>query len=213
MKGISPYRQKAVHPFLFAAYPVLFLFAHNSRELDVSVVFFPNQDHPPGFRWLHESFGSNWRMTEMQAAIGRIQLNKLPRWLAARRRNAGSLHTLLADVSGLRQAMPPVNIEHAFYRYYAFLEPEQLLPSWSQVRILEDICSRGVPCSVGSCGEIYREQAFIRSELSPVERLPNAKQLALTSLAFLVHPTLSESEIIHTAKVVREVMMKATGAH
>ena len=31
------------------------------------------RDHPPGFRWVHDSFGTNWRMTEMQAAIGRIR--------------------------------------------------------------------------------------------------------------------------------------------
>jgi dTDP-4-amino-4,6-dideoxygalactose transaminase len=170
-----------------------------------------NQEHPPGFHWLHESFGSNWRMTEMQATIGCIQLNKLPDWLAARRRNATNLHALLADTPGLRLPRLPIDIEHAYYRYYAFLEPEQLAPGWSQMRILENISSEGVPCSVGSCGEIYREQAFIRSEFSPVERLPNSKQLSSTSLAFLVHPTLSESEIVRTAEVVRDVMMQAAG--
>jgi dTDP-4-amino-4,6-dideoxygalactose transaminase len=152
-------------------------------------------------------------MTEMQATIGCIQLNKLPDWLAARRRNATNLHALLADTPGLRLPRLPIDIEHAYYRYYAFLEPEQLAPGWSQMRILEEIGLHGVPGSVGGCGELYREQAFIRSDFSAVERLPNAKQLALTSLAFLVHPTLSEIEINRTAEVVCEVMMQATDAH
>ena len=169
-----------------------------------------NQEHPLGFRWLHESFGSNWRMTEMQAAIGRIQLSKLPSWAAARRHNATKLHDLLKDTPGLRLVMPPANIEHAYYRYYAFLETEQLAPKWSQMRILEAIGTQGIPCSVGSCGEIYREQAFIRSELAPLDRLPIAKQLTLTSLAFLTHPTLSDAEITQTAEVVHEVMIQAT---
>jgi dTDP-4-amino-4,6-dideoxygalactose transaminase len=109
--------------------------------------------------------------------------------------------------------MPPVNIEHAYYRYYAFLETEQLAPGWSQMRILDAIGSQGIPCSVGSCGEIYREQAFIHSELAPLDRLPIAKQLTLTSLAFLIHPTLSDAEITQTAEVVHEVMMQATASH
>ena len=171
-----------------------------------------NQHHPLGFRWLHESFGSNWRMTEMQAAIGRIQLSKLPSWVASRRRNAKKLHDLMKNIPGLRLVMPPANIEHAYYRYYAFLETEQLAPEWSQMRILEAIGTQGIPCSVGSCGEIYREQAFICSELAPLDRLPIAKQLTQTSLAFLIHPTLGDAEITETAEVVREVMMKATAS-
>ena len=42
------------------------------------------REHPPGFRWLHNSFGTNWRMTEMQAAIGRVQLKRMPEWNKAR---------------------------------------------------------------------------------------------------------------------------------
>ena len=37
-----------------------------------------HREHAPGFRWLHESFGTNWRLTEIQSAIGRLQLRKLP---------------------------------------------------------------------------------------------------------------------------------------
>ena len=33
--------------------------------------------HPPGFRWLHDGFGNNFRLTEIQCAVGRIQLSKL----------------------------------------------------------------------------------------------------------------------------------------
>jgi len=171
-----------------------------------------NREHPLGFRWLHESFGSNWRMTEMQAAIGRIQLSKLPRWIASRRRNAAKLNDLLKDTPGIRLVIPPADIEHAYYRYYAFLETEQLAPGWTQMRVLEAIGSHGIPCSIGSCGEIYREQAFIRSELTPLDRRPIAKELARTSLAFLIHPTLSDAELTKTAEVVHEVMIQATAS-
>ena len=62
------------------------------------------REHPPGFRWVHESFGSNWRMTEMQAVIGRLQLRKLADWSARRRQLAGWLADGLDGLPGLPRA-------------------------------------------------------------------------------------------------------------
>lgn len=168
------------------------------------------REHPPGFRWLHESFGSNWRMTEMQAAIGRIQLTKLPGWIEKRWRNAMALHRQLEGVPGLKRVLPPADFGHAWYRYYAFIETERLEAGWNQARIVEAINAEGVPCFVGSCGEIYLEEAFLKNGFTPKERLPNARRLAETSLAFLVHPSLGEAEMSATGAAVRKVMQRAT---
>jgi dTDP-4-amino-4,6-dideoxygalactose transaminase len=170
------------------------------------------REHPPGFRWLHESFGSNWRMTEMQAAIGCAQLAKLAEWSAARNRNAALLSAGLADIPGLRLTLPPAGIGHAYYRYYAFLEPDCLLPGWDQTRVISAINAEGVPCFVGSCGEIYRELAFTRAGLQPAQPHPVAHQLAQTSLAFLVHPTLDQQDMRDTCAAVAKVMRAACGA-
>ncbi|MCB1891415.1 MAG: DegT/DnrJ/EryC1/StrS aminotransferase family protein, partial [Rhodocyclaceae bacterium] len=113
-----------------------------------------NRDHPPGFRWLHESFGSNFRLTEMQAAIGRLQLGKLPQWLQARRRNAAMLDQGFSAIPGLRVTRPPNGIGHAYYKYYAFVAPEKLAPGWDATRINEAVNAEGVPCFAGSCSEI-----------------------------------------------------------
>ena len=113
-----------------------------------------------GFKWLHQSFGSNWRMTEIQAAIGRIQLGKLNDWVDERRKNAEYLYRGLSSVVGLNIPLPPEHVKHAYYRFYMFLEKEKLSEGWDQLRILERISSFGVPCFVGSCGEIYKEEAF-----------------------------------------------------
>ena len=168
-----------------------------------------NRRHPPGFRWLHESFGSNFRMTEMQAVIGRRQLAKLPQWLAARRRNAALLDAGFADISGLRVVTPPAGIEHAYYKYYVFVEQEMLAPGWDAIRILEAINAEGVPCFAGSCGEIYRERAFTDRGWGPARRLPVAQLLGETSLMFTVHPTLGEAEMADTINAVRKVMQTA----
>lgn len=167
------------------------------------------REHAPGFRWLHESFGSNWRMTEMQAAIGLLQLDKLEDWVATRRRLAVLLAEGLADIPGLRLTPESPDIVHAYYRYYAFLEPAMLRDGWDQTRIVAAIQAEGVPCFVGSCSEIYREKAFADAGLQPGHRLRVARQLGETSLAFLVHPTLDARAMQDTCAAVRKVMREA----
>jgi dTDP-4-amino-4,6-dideoxygalactose transaminase len=165
--------------------------------------------HPPGFRWLHESFGTNWRMSEVQSAVGRVALRKLPGWIATRRHHAALLTRRLAQLPGLRIPQPPSHTMHAFYKYYAFVQPECLAEGWSRGRIAEAIAACGVPCSTGSCSEIYLEKAF-PLELRPARRLPVARELGETSLMFLVHPTLSETHMERTCEAVEQVMLEAT---
>jgi dTDP-4-amino-4,6-dideoxygalactose transaminase len=175
------------------------------------------REHPPGFRWLHESFGTNWRMLEMQATVGRMQLRRMPEWTAARNGNARRIHDALsplADGTGPVRLAPFVTSEsgadvHAYYRYYCYVRPENLAPGWDRDRIAAEINASGVPCLHGSCSEIYREKAFEDSGLAPAQRLPRAMELGETSLAFLVHPTLSSAEIEKTGSVAAKVMSAA----
>jgi dTDP-4-amino-4,6-dideoxygalactose transaminase len=167
------------------------------------------REHPIGFRWLHESFGSNWRITEMQSAIGRLQLGKLPQWLALRRSNAGLLSQGLTNVPGLRLALPPTHSEHAYYKYYAFLHPELLRSGWNIERVLDALEAEGIPSSVGSCSEIYLEKAFVDAGLGPQQPLPVASRLAGSSLMFMLHPGLSEQDMRDTCAAVEKVMHAA----
>ncbi len=169
------------------------------------------REHPPGFRWLHESFGTNWRMTEMQGVIGRIQLSRMPQWTAARQRNANAIWEAARQLSGLRVPEVPGIIEHAAYKCYVFVEPEQLAEGWDRDRIQQEIVEAGVPCFSGSCSEVYLEKAFDGTDWRPEQRLPVARELGETSLMFLVHPTLTEAEIDRTCAALTEVMGRATG--
>lgn len=168
-----------------------------------------NREHAPGFRWLHESFGTNMRMTEVQAAIGRLALKKVPRWVATRRQYASILNERLAALPGLRLTVPPEGFGHSYYKYYAFVQPELLRAGWTRDRIMLEINARGIPCFAGSCSEIYLEGAF-PSELRPSERLPVARELGERSLMFLLHPTLTEGDIELTASVIESVLTEAT---
>jgi dTDP-4-amino-4,6-dideoxygalactose transaminase len=167
------------------------------------------REHAPGFRWLHESFGTNGRLTEVQSAVGRVQLRKLPQWLSIRRKYAQILTNQCATLPGLRVTVPPKHIEHAYYKYYAFVQPEALRPEWTRDRIIEAITAAGIPCFSGSCSEIYLERAF-PPEWRPQERLAVARELGETSLMFLVHPTLMPEQIARTCEVLRQVMHEAT---
>ncbi len=169
-----------------------------------------NRKHAPGFRWLHESFGTNWRLTEMQSAIGRIQLRKLPGWVAERRRNADLLTDYLQKIPALRVTVPSREFYHSYYKYYVFVRPEKLKDHWSRDRIMEAVNAAGVPCFSGSCGEIYREKAFSVNGIGPVSRLPVARELANTSLMFLVHPTIAENDMQATGRVVQKIMAAAS---
>jgi dTDP-4-amino-4,6-dideoxygalactose transaminase len=168
------------------------------------------QEHPPGFRWLHESLGTNWRMIEMQAVIGRIQLGRMEQWHALRERNAEKINAAARSCAALRVPAVPDGCEHAWYRCYVFVRPEMLRRDWCRDKILQEINRAGVPCFQGSCSEIYLEKAFQSLGLSPSTRLPVARELGETSLAFLTHPTLTEEQIAKTCKVISEVMGKAS---
>lgn len=167
-------------------------------------------DHPPGFRWLHESFGTNWRITEMQSAIGRIQLRRMGEWHQKRTTNALFLAEGLRQCGGVRVPIPGPEIEHAWYRFYVFVERTKLKAGWDRDRILGRIIATGVPCFAGSCSEIYREKAFDGTGWRPAQPLPVARELGETSLAFLVHPTLGPEHLERTVEVVHEIMAEAT---
>lgn len=144
----------------------------------------------------------------MQSAVGRVQLGKLPRWLSIRRKYAQIMTNEFEAIPGLRVTVPPKYIEHAYYKYYAFVRLEALRSEWTRDRIIESINAEGVPCFSGSCSEIYLERAF-PAEWRPKERFAVARELGETSLMFLVHPTLTPEQIAHTCEVVRTVMHKA----
>lgn len=167
------------------------------------------REHAPGFRWLHESFGTNWRMMEMQAVIGRIQLRRMSDWHATRLANCDRIWAAANALKGLRIPEVPQGITHAGYKCYVFVEPAELAEGWSRDRILDEISARGVPCFSGSCSEVYLEKAFDGTGWRPVERLPIARELGETSLMFLVHPTLTVAEIEQTCAVLAEVMTAA----
>lgn len=180
------------------------------------------RQHPPGFRWLHESFGTNWRMLEMQAVIGRIQLRRMSEWTTRRNMNAMALAEVCLQFAAIR--LPVFRCQqacqmgcatgssclHAQYKFYFYVRPEKLATGWSRDRIIDEVNRLCVPCYQGSCSEVYLEKAFDGTGWRPAQPLPVARELGETSLMFLVHPTLTDAEIAKACAVLTSVLQQAS---
>ena len=177
----------------------------DDEELRAKAAAFRNhgrdpRNQPEGkheYPYLHGTVGSNYRMTEMQSAIGRVQLTRLEAWLEERQRNAALLREALDDFDLLRIPTPAKNLRHAYYRLYVFLDREKLRPDWSRARIIDTLQAAGIPCDIGICPEIYREPAYRGMLTTAHARLPCARELGETAIAFPVHPGIG-AELVRT---------------
>ena len=168
------------------------------------------REHPPGFRWLHDSFGTNWRMMEMQGVIGRIQLRRMLEWTQRRRGNLERIWETARTLPGFRVPSIPEWAGHGGYKCYVFVDPGELREGWSRDRIMLELNRQGVPCYAGSCSEVYLEKAFDHTGWRPERRLPIARELGETSLMFLVHPTLTDTELQKTCDQLINVATAAS---
>jgi len=169
-----------------------------------------SRQHPPGFRWLHESFGTNWRLTEMQSAIGRIQLTRMKEWTKIRGEHAAKLVRICCEFSCIRVPIIPDYILHANYKFYVFVKPEALNDGWTRDKIIDALNEQGIPVMQGSCSEVYLEKAFDNTGFRPTKSLPIAKELGATSLMFQIHPTITTKQIDQVCLCLSDVLKEAT---
>ena len=162
------------------------------------------------FQYVHDDIGTNYRMTEVQAAIGRVQLELMPGWLERRRANAALRSELATGIPAIECFVPPSRLRHAYYKFYLFIKSDQLKPGWSRDRVVAELVERGVRCFSGSCPEIYREQALVSRGFSTQRALPVARSLGERSLLFLVDPTVSAQVIEEESEHLNDVMTLAT---
>lgn len=171
-----------------------------------------NKEHPPGFRWVHESIGTNWRMLEMQAAIGRIQLERMSEWTARRTQIALTIRDTLREFEDAARFPEPQNgITHAYYRQYAYIRQANLRADWTRDRIVKACTDAGAPVFQGTCSEVYLEKAFDNTPWRPSERLPVAKELGETSIMFLTHPTITDDQLEFYCSTILSVFSEACG--
>jgi dTDP-4-amino-4,6-dideoxygalactose transaminase len=156
-----------------------------------------------GFRYIHDSFGTNWRLTEMQAAIGNAQLAKLPRWSEQRRRNAMALMHYLSDEAAVRLPAFPDYIDHAFYRLYVSIDPDVLGKNGSTASIIDRMARMGMPVGSGSCADMSRELAFASLSVRRAGKLRVAVEAGRRTIAFPVDHLMDETEMFRMANCLR----------
>lgn len=160
---------------------------------------------PGQFRYIHDSMGSNARMTEMQAAIGRVQLRKLPGWLAARRANAQALSEMLAGHPLLMVPEVPADITHAFYKFYLLLRPELTDPETRRSKMIAQLMASGIPCGTGSCPDMSLEAGLKDVDCERDGALANAHALGRRTLMLLVDHTLDRDDMAQMAQALWEL--------
>ena len=167
----------------------------------------------------YSRMGTNWRMTEMQAAIGRIALTQLDSWnLAHRKKYAKMLDEGFSTIPGLKVMKAPDHIVHPYYKYYVFIDLDQLNENWNRDSAMKAINAEGVPCLFGSTWGIGKEDAwknvhFPNGEIIDMQQkddFPNDFYVGSSVLMFQVHPTLKKKHIEATIMAVKKVMAIAT---
>lgn len=163
-----------------------------------------NTEHPPGFRWLHENIGTNWRMMPIQAVIGGHAVDELELWVQHRRKIATLYNDELKNIEGIRLTIPPDYIYHSYYKYYFFLKPERFYCSRDE--LIELINKEGVFCQVGSCSEIYKEDAL--KHYAPSNQLHITQKLFKTALLLKCDPSISIEQAKKDINIIKRLVLE-----
>jgi len=173
------------------------------------------------YLYIHHALGFNFRMTEMQSAIGLKALERLDWNLARRRENAELLTERIADLEAVNPPYEAPHVRHAFYKYPITLNLERL--KVDRDRFCRALQAEGLPAAIGDWPENYLEQVFQEKVgygktkcpfECPWNRQPadyarvvceNARWLGKRTIKLQVHPTLELSDIEDVAAILRKV--------
>jgi dTDP-4-amino-4,6-dideoxygalactose transaminase len=170
--------------------------------------------------YFHDSLGYNYRMTEIQGAIGTVQLKKLDQYITARRKNSHYLSQLLSDVEGIIPPYEPPEVKHVFYKYIIILDHDVL--DISAEEFVKVLSAEGIPCSRRYPTPLHQQPVFVEKRgfgntsapFSPPwhkkdvlygSGSPVAERLPKELVRLLMRPTFSERDIEDVARGVKKV--------
>ena len=180
------------------------------RDCGKNINKIKNLTNDIGYKYVHDFIGTNMRMTEIQASVGRIQLNQLSKFLTIRQKNAKIIWDGLKNIPGIETPILPHNILHACYRCLILIDKKSLKKGWNRNKIIKELKRKDIICSVGACPEIYLEKYFKLNYTFYLNRLKNAKYIGETSIAFDVNHLLKVNYFKNLCKIFKIIMLKAT---
>jgi len=163
------------------------------------------RSHGQAQKYQHTLIGLNYRMTDVQAAIGLKQLERLPAAVASRRANAALLDDLLAGLPGVALPVERPGTTHCFHLYTITVDPE--VAGVSRDELQQELGDLGIETAVHYPTPIHRQPVFARdyAEVS----LPVSERLAGQVLSIPVHPALDEADVRRVGEAVRSVVVGA----
>jgi dTDP-4-amino-4,6-dideoxygalactose transaminase len=155
----------------------------NDPDIVASARLIRNHGSPK--RYLHDQLGFNFRMTDLQAAIGLVQLDKLDGWTQQRQKNAHFLTSKLENVEGVTTPKVRPDSEHVFHQY--------TLMTQERDKALDKLNHDGI--GVGVYYPIPIHQQPLYQGLGYSENLPVSEKISQKVLSLPVHPALTEEEL------------------
>ena len=149
-------------------------------------------------QYANEVVGLNNRMTDVAAAVGRVQLTRLAGWTAARRANAAALDAGLADAPGVVTPHVPRGYTHVYHQYTIRLEGASAAERDEVARVLREQWRVGT----GVYYPIPNHRLSSLAPYAPGLDLPGTEKAARECLSLPVHPSLSEADL---ERIVRAV--------
>jgi len=150
-----------------------------------------------------EHWGSSYKMTRVQAAVGPVQLRRLDGLIAARRRLAEQRHQMLEGCPGLTLPYEPEGYVHSYYMYSILVAPEWAGEKRDRlIALLKD--EYGVNCGIFN-RPVHQEIAYLRRHTEGQE-LPVSEEVGRRLLCPPIHPMMSDSDNAYIAAAIREAV-------
>jgi perosamine synthetase len=163
------------------------------------------RNHGQSDRYAYERLGYNYRMTDISAALGRVQLGRLPAISAARRANAAFYDAELAGIPGVVTPYVPAGAEHAYHQYSLLIDSERTPRGAGRDAVRAFLNERQIGSGVYYPVPLHLQPVFARFGYGRGD-FPVAERVASQILALPVHPRLARDQLAWTARAVRQAV-------
>lgn len=158
------------------------------------------RSHGETEKYLHETVGFNYRMTDIEAAIGLSQLQRADQFTGARRANAKKIDALVTEIDGLHAPKTTPGGEHAFHLYQ--IRMDETAFSCSRDEFIKALEAEGVNCGVHYPKPLHFQPAFAQYA---TQKYPISERLARELFCVAVHPSLTDADIADLGEALRKV--------
>jgi len=154
------------------------------------------KSHGQSKKYYHTMFGLNYRMSEVEAAIGIEQLKKLDSMIERRRANAKIYNTRLSEIDGIKIPLVKEYVEHSYHQYSVVLD-EKI----DRASLMGRLQEKGISTGVHYPRPVHKQPVFNSSE-----KLPVCEYLTEHIMSLPVHPGLEDEDIEYICSAIKEAL-------